>query len=65
MNCVFILEPMIRKQDTKQLKIVTTAPTLLCDYKPRQIQAVCGGKTNEVCDCCYILCYNLLLFGVL
>ena len=43
------------------LKTVTIAPTLLCDYKPRHIRPLCGGKTNVVCDCCYII----LLFDVL
>jgi len=31
------------KRDMKQLKIVTVAPTLLCDYNPRRIRALCGG----------------------
>ena len=40
----------------KQLKIVTIAPTLLCDYKPRHIRALCGGKHIQ-CAIAVILYY--------
>ena len=50
------LGPKIRKRDVNQFKkIVAITPTLVCDYKPRRIRALCGGKTNVVCDCCYII----------
>jgi len=39
-----ILGLKICKRDIKQLEIVTIAPTLLGDYKPHPIWALCGGK---------------------
>ena len=46
----------------KELKIVTVAPTLLCDYKPRHIRAVCGGKRMQ-CAIVVILCYCLFILS--
>jgi len=31
----------------KQVKTVTTAPTVLCDYKLRRIQTLCGEKQMQ------------------
>jgi len=46
------LGPKIGKRDMKQLKIVTVAPSLLCDYKPTA-SGLFEGRTNVVCNCCY------------
>ena len=47
---VLVLElgPKILKWDMKQLKIVTIAPTLLCNYESRCIRALCGENKCSV-----------------
>ena len=46
----------------KRLQTATIAPTLLCDYKPRHVRALCGGNQNVVCNCCCIILLFVVLF---
>ena len=50
------------QREVNRIKTVTIAPTLLCDYKPRHVRALCGGKQNVVCNCCYIILLFVVLF---